>query len=76
LSRLAEPPPVCLVENGQLLLRNLRREYVTRAELMEQLRLHGIDSLREVKLAYLEANGEISVIPRPAPPAEDAAAEG
>lgn len=70
-SRLVEPQPVRLVENGQILLYNLRREYVTRAELMEQLRLNGIGSLQEVQAAFLEANGEISVISRAASLIED-----
>lgn len=76
LGRLVEPPPVCLVENGRILLRNLRREYVTRDELMEQLRLNGIASLQEVKIAFLESNGEISVIARQGPVVDEAAADG
>lgn len=75
MARLVEPSPVRLVENGRLLLRNMRREYVTRDELMEQLRLNGIASLQEVQAAFLEANGEISVITRDSPPVE-AAPEG
>lgn len=62
LSRVFEPSKLCLVRDGTMDLRNMRREYVTRGELMEQLRLHGIASLRQVKRAYLENNGEISVI--------------
>lgn len=68
INRLFEPAPVRLVEDGQILLRNMRAQYVTRGELMEQVRLHGLLSVGDVKLACLEANGEISVIPRePAP---------
>lgn len=60
--KLFEPDKLCLISDGQMNLKNMRREYVTRAELMEQLRLHGIASLDQVKRAYLENNGEISVI--------------
>lgn len=63
LDRFFEPSAVRLVENGQILLRNMRAQLVTRAELMEQLRLKGIDSVADVKLACLESNGEISIIP-------------
>lgn len=61
-SRMFEPSKLCLIKDGQMDLRNMRREYVTRNELMEQLRLQSIASLEQVKRAYLENNGEISVI--------------
>lgn len=60
--KVFEPSKLCLVTNGEMNLKNMRREYVTRDELMEQLRLHSIASLEQVKRAYLENNGEISVI--------------
>ncbi len=37
---------------------------MTEGELMSQLRLNGAESVEEVKAAYLEGNGEISVIKR------------
>lgn len=37
---------------------------MTREEALFQLRLHGITELVEVKLAYIEPNGIISVIRR------------
>lgn len=64
VGRILEPSTVCLVENGRLLLRNMRDQLVTRAELMEQLRLQGVDSLAKVARACIEPNGEISVIAR------------
>ena len=62
VSRILSPDRLLLVRDGILQLKNMRREYVTRAELMEQLRINGVDELAQVKRAYLEANGEISVI--------------
>lgn len=62
MSKVFEPSKLCLVKDGEIHLLNMRREYVTRGELMEQLRLHGIASLKQVQRAYLENNGEISVI--------------
>ncbi|SAI06924.1 Protein of uncharacterised function (DUF421) [Bordetella ansorpii] len=62
LDRLLAPPRVCLVRDGQIQMRNLRREYVTREELMAELRLKGVDDLSSVRRAYMESNGEISVL--------------
>jgi uncharacterized membrane protein YcaP (DUF421 family) len=53
-----------LVANGRLLRRNLARELITEEELKTQLRMQGVESLDQVKHAYLEGTGEISVIQR------------
>jgi uncharacterized membrane protein YcaP (DUF421 family) len=55
--------PVLLVHEGTLLDENLRREGVTEDEVRQALREHGVDDLAEVKLAVLEVDGTISVIP-------------
>jgi uncharacterized membrane protein YcaP (DUF421 family) len=60
--KFASAPPLCLVLDGQLLRRNLRREYITEEELWTQLREQGVESLEDVKKAYLEADGKFSVI--------------
>jgi uncharacterized membrane protein YcaP (DUF421 family) len=62
LSRLLREPETVLVENGQLLRRNMRSEMVTEDELMSVLRKQGISDLSGVRSACLEADGEISVI--------------
>lgn len=62
IHRLLEPERVCLVRNGRVLRSGLRSEHIGRGELMEQLRLQGIESLSDVKRAYMEANGQFSVI--------------
>ncbi|WP_241070167.1 DUF421 domain-containing protein [Achromobacter insuavis] len=62
LRRVLEPKRVCLVRDGQLIVSGLRREHITRGELMEQLRLKGVNRLSRVKRAYLESTGEFSVI--------------
>jgi uncharacterized membrane protein YcaP (DUF421 family) len=63
IRRLLEPPPLPLVEKGRILHRNLRRELITRDELMEQLREQGLERLDQVKRACMESDGHISVIP-------------
>jgi uncharacterized membrane protein YcaP (DUF421 family) len=62
VQRFASPAPLQLVRNGVPQLRNLRREYITRQELNEKLREQGIADLAEVRVAYLEGDGQISVI--------------
>jgi uncharacterized membrane protein YcaP (DUF421 family) len=62
VSRLLREPETVLVENGQLLRRNMRSEMVTEDELMSVLRKQGISDLSGVRSACLEADGEISVI--------------
>jgi uncharacterized membrane protein YcaP (DUF421 family) len=65
-SRLIEqftyPAPLKLVENGKLLRRNMRREFITEAELMSQIREKGVDQLTDVRAAFMEGDGQISVI--------------
>lgn len=67
LRRWLEPPPLPLVENGRVLRRNLRQEYVTEDELKSKLREQGVEDLREVAKAYMESDGQVSVIKREAP---------
>ena len=42
--------------------RNLRREFITLEELHEKLREQGIEKVSDVKAAFLEGDGQISVI--------------
>lgn len=53
---------VCLVHDGQLQRRGMRREYLTPEELMSELRLQGVENVAQVKRAYMEPSGDISVI--------------
>lgn len=62
--RFAEPPPLLLIRDGQMQLRNMRKELITEEELWSKLRQAGLTSLEQVKEAYIEADGEISIIKR------------
>jgi uncharacterized membrane protein YcaP (DUF421 family) len=62
IRRFASPSRLTLVSRGMLQRRNMRREYITPEELKEKLREQGIEDLSEVKAAYLEGDGQISVI--------------
>ncbi|GAA0558211.1 DUF421 domain-containing protein [Chitinophaga japonensis] len=62
IQRLVHPAPLPLVRNGEVLRANLRKELITMEELKSLLREQGVSSLAEVKEAYMETNGHISVI--------------
>lgn len=59
---LIEPRELSLVRDGRILHRNLRRERIADEELMGKLREHGVTDVKNVKAAYLERDGAISVI--------------
>ncbi len=56
--------PVVLVSDGQAQWERMRREGVAKDELMAALREHGVTDLGDVRLAVLEIDGDISVVPR------------
>jgi uncharacterized membrane protein YcaP (DUF421 family) len=62
--RLLEPEPLPLVRDGKPLRENLDSEGISDEELEAQLRLQGVADVSKVKLATLEADGEVSVIPK------------
>ena len=64
LQGLIHPPALPLIGNGHLVPRDLRRQFITEEELNSQLRREGIEDVGEVKKAYIEGDGSISVIRR------------
>lgn len=64
IERLASSPPLQVIRDGQLLRRNMRREFLTEEELMSHLRQNGIDDVGDVKSATVEGEGRISVVPK------------
>jgi uncharacterized membrane protein YcaP (DUF421 family) len=62
LGRLLHPQPLLLIKDGRMLKRNLRKEAISEEELMSQLREKGIEKPTEVKKAYIEGDGHISII--------------
>ena len=62
IRRFASPSRLTLVSRGVPNLRHMRREFISMQELQEKMREQGIENLREVKVAYLEGDGQISVI--------------
>jgi uncharacterized membrane protein YcaP (DUF421 family) len=68
LQHWLEAPPLLLIDNGRILYRHLRHEFVTEQELESKLREHGVDNVGDVAKAYMESDGKISVIKRSASP--------
>jgi uncharacterized membrane protein YcaP (DUF421 family) len=64
LRDVLEGEPSLLVRDGQVLRDALKREGVEVEELRQALREHGVAELDEVRLAVLETDGTISVVPR------------
>jgi uncharacterized membrane protein YcaP (DUF421 family) len=60
--RFMNQPPLLLVKNGRIIQRHLQRELITDDELMSKLRQQGVEFLADVKFAYMEADGRISII--------------
>ncbi len=57
--------PVILVENGNILQKNLKKTRVTLDELTGHLREKDVLDLKAVQYAILETNGNLSVFPYP-----------
>jgi len=62
IRRFVHPDRRPLIQDGRVLRRALQQELMTEEELMTQLRLNGVEHVGEVKAAFLEGNGSISVI--------------
>jgi uncharacterized membrane protein YcaP (DUF421 family) len=60
--RIVLPHPVCVVKDGVKQKSNLRRQLITDEELHQMLRQHEIENLSQVRRAYLEPDGEITVV--------------
>ena len=64
LQRFVDGSPQVLVRNGQVNEQLLRRQLLTREDLMAALRAGGCLHLHEVERATIEANGDITVVLR------------
>lgn len=54
--------PVVLIEDGELVTQNLRRQRLTADDIAEEMRLQKIAAFDDVRWAILEANGQMSFI--------------
>jgi uncharacterized membrane protein YcaP (DUF421 family) len=60
--RFVLPRPVCIIKDGVKQERNLRHQLITDLELEEMLREHEIEDISQVRNAYLEPDGRVTVI--------------
>jgi uncharacterized membrane protein YcaP (DUF421 family) len=67
VDRLFEGRSAVLVEHGQLVTGQLRKQRVAEEDLEAAMREHGIESLEQVQLAVLETDGTISIVPVTSP---------
>jgi uncharacterized membrane protein YcaP (DUF421 family) len=61
-SKLTVPEAILLVKDGQMVDNGLHRARIDDREFESYMRLHGIEDLTDVKLSYLEVNGQVSFI--------------
>lgn len=51
-----------LVRDGQVIRRNLEREKITEDELLAEIHAHGCENVSDVRAAWIEPDGMVSVI--------------
>jgi uncharacterized membrane protein YcaP (DUF421 family) len=61
VARFLEPPPEVLIKHGRPMRRAMKREMITQDELEAQLREHGVEDIRKVRVARMEGDGQLSV---------------
>jgi uncharacterized membrane protein YcaP (DUF421 family) len=61
-NKLLEGAPVLLIHNGKLIESNLKKERIPLEEIEAAVREHGVDKIKDVNLAVLEIDGNISII--------------
>jgi uncharacterized membrane protein YcaP (DUF421 family) len=62
LGNIVQGTELMLIYKGQLNESNMVKARITREELSEAVREHGVAEIREVDLAVLEIDGNISII--------------
>lgn len=62
MARFTTPRTLVLVRHGQFVKRTLQRQMLSAEEVMSKLREQGVEHLRDVRHAYLESDGEVSVM--------------
>lgn len=61
-SKVLQGEAIMLVYNGKTIKSNLDKARITMAELEEAAREHGVESIKDVDLAVLEMDGNISIL--------------
>lgn len=61
-SKLTVPEAILLVKDGEMVENGLHKARIDDREFESYMRIHGIEDISEVKLSYLEVNGQVSFI--------------
>lgn len=64
LRRLVIGSPTILIENGKFVYKNLRRVKIDINDFLESARIAGYFDISNIKYALMEANGQISFLPK------------
>ena len=62
MEKILKPGKLLLIKEGKPITENMRKELVTREELRSQLRQQGVEDFSDVREAFMEPNGHISVV--------------
>lgn len=62
LEKIVEGEPVCLVREGRVDIQTLHKENLSPEDLFRKLRTHDVTQLGEVKEAFFETSGEMTIV--------------
>jgi len=60
--KVIDGDPIVILEDGELIERNLRRQRLRPEDVAEEMRLQGIGNFTEVRWGILESNGSFSFV--------------
>ena len=60
--RFTASRPLLLIDEGRLVAKNLRKEFLTRDDVEAQLRQNGVENVADVRKAFMESDGKFSVL--------------
>ncbi len=63
LQRAVEGTPTLLINDGKFVPEHLRREGLEEEEVLMAIREHGVADVNDVRMAVLEVDGTISIVP-------------
>ena len=63
LRRAVEGTPTLLINDGRFVEEHLRREGLEEDEVLMAIREHGVADVKDVRIAVLETDGSISIVP-------------
>lgn len=56
--------PTMVIQNGKIILKNMRKSNIDINDLLEQIRTNGYFDISELEYVIMEANGKLSILPK------------